>query len=366
MDIDEFLDRELADLGHDGSYSSAQSNMQPAQQPGVQQAPQADDSSPLLESIKSSLGKGNLEEAEQAYIQLWRVLMQQKIKWNRGIYEQIFMLSRQFLATLDQAFNETKSKSGQISELIGRGRNALHDKKKDMAIRIYGQIQEINNSIPNVFFEEKKILKDQIEDFYKDLSNVTENELIQKVSELVQQISQIMEKISASINSNDIAAASADYNKCIELYNQMPEGFLRQKNPLGVRLLEIYKSLSISSEMFELQKQLGSRPIIPRETPRNYSASHQSSSHFSRERRYSSTDRQGFPPAAPQRKSPEETGKPETLSRPGLLKRKREMAKKNIKKGFYNAAWKNIEDALEIDSKDAEAITLKAKIKTLQ
>ena len=42
------------------------------------------------------------------------------------------------------------------------------------------------------------------------------------------------------------------------------------------------------------------------------------------------------------------------------------MAKKNIKKGFYNEAWKNIEDALDIDPGDAEAITLKAKIKTLQ
>ena len=366
MDIDEFLDREISDLGHDSSYSSAQSDIQAAQQPEAQQAPQADDSSPLIDSIKSNLGKGNLEEAEQAYIQLWRVLMQQKIKWNRGIYEQIFSLSRQFLATLDRAFNETKSKSGQISELIGRGRNALHDKKKDMAIRIYGQIQEINNSIPNVFFEEKKILKDQIEDFYKELSNVTENELIQKVSELVQQISQAMEKISASISSNDITAAADGYNKCIELYNQVPEGFLRQKNPLGVRLLEIYKSLSISSEMFELQKQLGSRPIIPRAMPKNHSNSPTSSSHFSRARRYSSAASLGFPPATSQKKLPEGPGKPEILSRSGLLKKKREMAKKNIKKGFYNEAWKNIEDALEINPKDAEAITLKAKIKTLQ
>ncbi|HLC62364.1 MAG TPA: hypothetical protein VJI52_05090 [Candidatus Nanoarchaeia archaeon] len=364
MDIDEFLDRELSDLGHDSSYSSAQPNTQPARQPEEQQAPQAEDSSPILESIKSNLSKGNLEEAEQAYIQLWRVLMQQKIKWNRGIYEQIFMLSRQFLATLDQAFNETKSKSGQISELIGRGRNALHDKKKDMAIRIYGQIQEINNSIPNVFFEEKKILKDQIEDFYKELSNATENELIQKVSELVQQINQIMEKISASVSSNDIAAA--DYSKCIELYNQIPEGFLRQKNPVGVRLLEIYKSLSISSEMFELQKQLGSRPIVPREMPRNFSAGSQPPSHFSRERKHSSADKPRFPPAMPQRIPAGEARRPEISQGSGLLKKKREMAKKNIKKGFYNEAWKNIEDALDIDPGDAEAITLKAKIKTLQ
>src|SRR3989338_10245107 len=143
MDIDEFLDRELSDLGHDSSYSSAQPNTQPARQPEEQQAPQAEDSSPILESIKSNLSKGNLEEAEQAYIQLWRVLMQQKIKWNRGIYEQLFTLSRQFLGTLEREYSETKSKSIQINELIGRARSALSQKKRDKAIKIYSQGQEI-------------------------------------------------------------------------------------------------------------------------------------------------------------------------------------------------------------------------------
>jgi len=349
MDIDEFLDRELSDLGHDSSYSSAQPNTQPARQPEEQQAPQAEDSSPILESIKSNLSKGNLEEAEQAYIQLWRVLMQQKIKWNRGIYEQIFMLSRQFLATLDQAFNETKSKSGQISELIGRGRNALHDKKKDMAIRIYGQIQEINNSIPNVFFEEKKILKDQIEDFYKELSNATENELIQKVSELVQQINQIMEKISASVSSNDIAAA--DYSKCIELYNQIPEGFLRQKNPVGVRLLEIYKSLSIYTEISNLQKQLNLQ-----------------SSQFQQQIIAPNIHTQIKPDAIGNQNvfsqaMPVQTN---TQTKSILLNSKKASAKEKIKRGFYNEASKDIQEALHLEPNDAEAKAIHAKIKTLQ
>lgn len=363
MDIDEFLDRELTDLARDGSSSSIQPD-QPAQQQAMQQV-QASDASPLLESIKSSLSKGNLEEAEQSYLQLWRVLMQQKVSWNKGIYGQIFTLSRQFLATLEQAFNETKTKSTQINELIGRARTALGQKKKDMAIKIYGQIQEINNSIPNVFFEEKKILKDQIEDFYKELSNITENELIQKVADLVQQINSFIDKINASISSNDIAAAATDYYKCIGLYNQVPEGFLRQKNPLGIRLLEIYKSLSISTEIFDLQKQLGSRPIVPRAAGRSYPAGSAYSRPVSRLRKYSPSGKTSVA-SAPQKKSWDDETSVEIPSSSGLLRKKRESAKKNIKKGFYNEAWKNIEEALQIDPKDAEAITLKAKIKTLQ
>ncbi|HLC60128.1 MAG TPA: hypothetical protein VJJ52_01740 [Candidatus Nanoarchaeia archaeon] len=355
MDIDEFLDRELADLGHDSSYSSAQSGIQPDQQPGVQQA---DDSSPILESIKSNLSRGNLEEAEHAYIQLWRVLMQQKIKWNRGIYEQLFTLSRQFLGTLEREYSETKSKSSQISELIGRARSALSQKKRDMAIKIYSQVQEINNSIPNVFFQEKKILKDQIEEFYREISNMTENELMQKVATLVQQVDNIVEKINASISTGDIASATADYYKCIELYNQVPEGFLRQKNPLGVKILWIYKSLSISTEIFDLQKQLSSRQIVSQ----------------AQDRVYSPTTAPSRPASLPEKYPPPKTApfastfqhKARIEHDSGSIRNKTELAKKNIGKGFYNEARKNIEDVLEINPGDVEAITLKAKIKTLQ
>ena len=45
---------------------------------------------------------------------------------------------------------------------------------------------------------------------------------------------------------------------------------------------------------------------------------------------------------------------------------KKERAKKNIEKGFYNEASKDIQEALHLDPNDAEAKALHAKIKTLQ
>jgi Tfp pilus assembly protein PilF len=48
------------------------------------------------------------------------------------------------------------------------------------------------------------------------------------------------------------------------------------------------------------------------------------------------------------------------------LNAQKERAKRNIEKGFYNEASKDIQEALKIDSSDAEAKALHAKIKTLQ
>ena len=143
------------------------------------------------------------------------------------------------------------------------------------------------------------------------------------------------------------------------------EGFLRQKNPLGIRLLEIYKKLSISKEIFELQNQLGSRPVAQRTMVRGY-ASGTAYRTSPRARKYSSPGRKIVIAAVQSQAKSMEEDAAEFPSKSSLLKRKRELAKKNIRKGFYNEAWKNIEDALAIDPKDVEAITLKAKIKTLQ
>ena len=251
MDIDEFLDRELSDL----DSSSGESQRQGIKIDASQFEGQSD-TSPLFEHIKSNISTGNLEEAERSYVQLWHILIQQKLKWDKNIYEQLSVLNRQFQSALAQAAEETKKKAQQIYELIGKARAALKEGKKEEPYKIYTQVQEINNSIPNTFFEEKKIIQEQIMDFYKELRNTTDNELLKRVFALVQEIYQLIDRINVAIRSNDMINAIVHYNKCLEMFNQIPEGFLRHKNSAGIRLLEIYKSISIYSEISNLQKQL--------------------------------------------------------------------------------------------------------------
>src|SRR3989344_7984881 len=181
MDIDEFLDRELSDL----SSSSGESQRQDIAIDTSQFEDQSD-TSPLFEHIKSNISAGNLEEAESSYVQLWHILIQQKLKWDKKLHEQLLVLNRQLQGALAQAAEETKKKALQVYELISRARAALKEGKKEEPYKIYTQIQEINNSIPSVFFEEKKIIQEQIMDFYKELRNTTDNELLKRVFVLVQ------------------------------------------------------------------------------------------------------------------------------------------------------------------------------------
>ena len=341
MDIDEFLDRELSDL-------DLQTRRTEKDELGLPEFKEQFESSPLFDNIKASLGKGNLDQAEQYYVQLWRILMQQKLKWNTELYGQLSVLAKQFSSALNYAYNEVKKKADHINELISRAKASLKEGKKEMPFKLYAEIQEISNSIPNVFFEEKKLIEEQIMDFYKELSSTTDNELLKRVSILIQEISQLIEKINASISSNDMINAIVNYNRCIELYNQVPEGFLMYKNQIGMRLLDTYKILSIYTEISNLQRQLSQQPMQQsgKQQPR-----------FQRQRQEPASFTQ------PPETKPAQTSAAEKSM---LLTAKKESAKGNIKKGLYNEASREIQEALQLEPNDAEAKVMHAKIKTLQ
>ncbi len=350
MDIDEFLDRELADLGSDLKEEKSNEPL----------FKDAQGQSPLIGSIKLNLSKGSLEEAEQSYLQLWHLLAQQKLDWNNNIYEQLHSLSIRISSILGQAYEETKRKSSQITELISRGRDSMKEGKKDLPLKIYAQIQDINNSIPNVFFEEKKRVQEQVMNYYGEITSANDAELIKKVAVIIQEVAQLMENAVFSIKSSDVESASSSYYKCLQLYNQIPEGFMIGKSQAGIRLLDIYKNLSIQMQIANLQKQLGQQSQVRQLpfTPMPYAKI------LSKpvEQKYYALKAK---PVALQNIRQKKSVK-EISSRHSMLERKKHQAKRNIKSGFYNEAWKDIEEALQIEPRDVEAKALRAKIKTLQ
>ena len=354
MNVDEFLDRELADLDIDtGKAEKTEDNSDFPTMKIVE-------SSHPFNAAELELTKANIEQAEQTYMNLWHSLTQQKLKWDKDIYEQLLKISRQFSAMLNTTYDELKNQSNRINELIGRARSYLQAGKKEIALRAYAEIQKISNSVPNVFFEEKRRLQDQVSSFYSELTAAADAELVKKVSGMLHDINQKIEKINGLVSSNDVENASAEYLRCIEMYNQIPEGFLNSKNSVGIRILEVYKNLSVSAEISALQRHL----IIPKPEPRmNYY------------RQPSATEKPGYSAS----KTPGILSPPPLPGTPiaghahssfqqksAMVNNKREQAKKNIRKGFFNEAWKDIEGALQIDPDDVESKALKAKVKTLQ
>ena len=343
MDIDEFLDRELSGLGF-GTDKAEDMNNQDSREGTM----------PPLDAFKAVASR-DLEKAEEDYVQLWHALMQQKLRWNKDIYEQLAALSRQFSSVLSQARSEVKAKADSIYSLISRAKAALKEGRKDVPFKIYSEVQEMNNTIPNVFFEEKKAIQDKILSFYNELRSKTDNDLIGRTSALAQEINRLIESINAAISSGNITGAIEDYSKCIELYIQVPEGFLHYKNSAGIGLLEIYKTLSIYNEISALHKQLGQRPLAKQPAQGTVPSAALSAKSSITGNAGLQSGQQGIV----------RTGVSASSTKDILLAKKKDRAKRNMGKGYYNEASKDIEEALQIEPADAESKALRAKIRTL-
>ena len=93
------------------------------------------------------------------------------------------------------------------------------------------------------------------------------------------------------------------------------------------------ESLSIYTEMSNLQKQLSQQPMQAQQQPVQARQPQAQMSHSAKSM---------------------------------MLHAKKERAKKNIEKGFYNEASIDIQEALQLEPNDPEAKAIHAKIKTLQ
>lgn len=333
MDIDEFLDRELSDIGLQTDKTEKTETVD------IMASEADSEQYPIFEHIQSNLIKGDIDEAEKSYIRLWSTLIEQKLKWNDALYEQLSTLARQFSSVINQAHNETKKKAEHINELINRARAALKEGKKEIPFKIYSEVQEIGNSIPDAFFEEKKLVQEQILEFYNELSNTTDSELVKRVYSLIQEVNHVIDKANIALRANDTINAILHYNKSIELFKQVPEGFLRHKNSAGMRILDIYKSLSIYREISELQKQLFKQQQKPEQNVQQAAA-------FAR--------------------NPPQNMQQINISKSMILSTKKERARKNMENGLYEEASRDIQEVLQLEPNDAEAKAIHAKIKTFQ
>ena len=413
MDIDEFLDRETSELGLPLDKAET------AEASDLFQLKGEHELSSVFETIKDRIGKGNLEEAEKLFLQLWNVLSQQKLRWNKDLYEQLALLSRQFSTAINHSYSDVKQKANNIYELITRAQTILKEGKKDTPFRIYAEIEELYNSIPNVFFEEKKLLQLRIMEFYKDRRQITDDELVKRVSILNGNMLQLIDKIESQVKFNDMTNAIANYSKCLELYNQIPEGFLRYKASAGMRILGIYKRLSIYTEIINLQKLLGSPVQQQKQSEiqqKNLSKATVQFRHPMPEKKgdigqlkqifvgkkeekatepitsdnanivleetatvepndeflESKEDKRSSQRAHIQQKrfgwlkKKEELQKQLHDKKKELLASRKKTAKEKIERGYYDEASREIDEALKIEPKDVEAIVYRAKLKTLQ
>jgi tetratricopeptide (TPR) repeat protein len=328
MDIDEFLDKEIK-----------------ARKEEVEEKPIAN------QDTKEE------KDAIEHYFELWSKISETKFKWDSNLYEELDKEGNKVKEKLSRLSQAMERKKNAIKRLIGKALNELENKNYGAATKLYSEISDMRKSFPDFLLEQKKELNREILLLYEKLHDQIDSKFINDLKDSIAKIDALITDSYSSFDSGDVDKAKVFYEKALGLYKDLPNGFLSRKIELGIRLLALYKDLSIHTEIKTLQQQLVKKSIRGYGYTKSYEKL-ESLSGMMKNRNLWKAELSPFSGSAGRKTH---TIHEKTLL-PRLIARKLDRARINLKKGTYFEARKNLESVLSVDPENEEAKQMLSEI----
>src|SRR3989338_1173647 len=238
MDIDEFLEKEIQAKKKEGTGKKEDL----AEKPAATATPK-EDISKESDNIKHFFG-------------LWNKVSEAKFKWDDSLYTDINKAAENVNAQLSNVLGAMGREKSAIKRLIGKALTEIENKNYENATKLYDEISDMRNNFPEFLLEDKKELNREIFFLYEKLHDGIDLKFIEDFKASITKITGLIKDSVSSFDSGDVEKAKALYEKALETYKNLPNGFLQQKMELGIGLIRLYKDLSIQTQIRELQQQL--------------------------------------------------------------------------------------------------------------
>ena len=336
MDIDEFLDIEIQAKKEDIEKDVSS---QEIKEEGIEKETTSKLKKEKITEEPISSQPIKDEDSIKRYFDLWSKVSEAKFKWDNDLYNEVDKAADRVKEELSKSLLTIEREKNAIKRLISKAFAELRHNNYEAATKLYSQISDMRNKFPDYFLEEKKDLNRDIFQLYKKLHDQIDSKFIIDFKESIEKINNSIRDSFSNLDI-DIDKAKNFYEKSLEHYKDLPNGFLPQKLELGKQLLTLYKDLSVQTQIENLQSQLSKKA-----EGYKYISSDDRLKRLSEIIKHSHIEKSRI-------LMPEKQGK--TLL-PRLIERKLDRARVNLKKGLYLEAKKNIEAILKVDPENEEA-----------
>src|SRR3990167_5211643 len=201
MDIDEFLNKELQS----------------------EEGQEVKEKKPEVEEV-SSANKGNVKR----FLELWGKISEAKFKWDEKIYKEVNDAGESVKKELESITLTVGRQKKAIKRLIGKALSEIENKSYDAAARLYSEISDMRDKIPEFMLEEKKDLNNEIFVLYEKLHNSIDAKFIKDLKASLLEVDSFINDSGSAMGTGDIEKSKA-----------------------------LYKELSIRTQIYGLQEQLG-------------------------------------------------------------------------------------------------------------
>jgi len=293
----------------------------------------------------------NIKDDVKLFFEHWKKIGELKFKWDNKLYTEV----TKTIESVEKEIGKTLLTMGRekraIKRLIGKALNDLENRNFEDATKLYSEISDMRDKIPDFMFEEKKELNTEIFLLYEKLHNQIDLKFIKDSKLSIAKTNTLIEDSFSNLNKGDVVKAKIFYEKAFDMYKELPNGFIQKKLDLGSGLLKLYKDLSIHTQIKELQQLLPKGGYLSSDDRLNQLAEIVKNKNALRK----------YPPPRPRLVTVEQHTPDKSLLA-SLIARKMERAKINLEKELYPEAKRNIESVLKVDPRNLEAKRLLSKI----
>jgi hypothetical protein len=202
----------------------------------------------LLSQAKSYAARDKIEMADNSLkkaTDLFNELPSGFIQRKTELQNKMLQMKSRLLQIKNKV--ETKKYSlleDKLKAVIKKIDNLLQKKEIDEAKNLLNLGQRLITMIPKEFYAEKKELNNELIQASQRLDIVSEEVQKEKFEEQMSNVKAQIKLIEKAVKAGKTDFAVKNYIEAASLFKQLPEGFLKEKNPVQEKLLDLYSQIN--------------------------------------------------------------------------------------------------------------------------
>ncbi len=206
----------------------------------------------IVSEIQNDLDKKNLEQAFKKYNHarnLYNLLPETYTKNRVELDRKFFGLIPQLVvAKLQMTVSIAESGKKKIQELVSAIDSCLKKGDLDTADKYIGSLEDTYEKMPQFVGPEWDAVESKITTLKIRILQLKKDKLLNEVSQDVERIRTLLKKADTYLEKQNIDLARGVYHEVLNLYREIPVGFIDEQTNLQVQILKLYKELLVSSE----------------------------------------------------------------------------------------------------------------------
>ncbi len=214
----------------------------------------------LLAVMNQHLDSNSLGLAETTYKQMQQIydeLPKGFLKEKTDVQGEMLKVYEEFISKSEiMSSQQIYAKIAELRKILKEAKRYLDSKDYELAEEMYLELMNSYNALPPGFVEEKTKLRNEILEFYKQITLKIDQPFLQRTSsessKTYHEVIRTLLDVHRAIEQRRFESIAPNYNHIKILFNELPLGFVHKNMRLRQEIMKIYNELQLYKKVLQL------------------------------------------------------------------------------------------------------------------